>query len=299
MNLRSFANAVWLSLLAGSASAATLEINAVANNGSRFIEHIHDAFWELGQTRASTRVPFPDGAFTYSSLPDYVPQGGGGTAFPHKQNFENLGTIDYDPSTGALTGLDFNFEPHVAPGRFTFYQAVGQASPYTTSFASFSGTVALNGGSPTINLTSEIEFTITSAFDDTLVYAGALSVVDNIFELSVDDSAFSTLYQNYSGNGNIRYEWDVTGTLAVDAPDPPAGDFDLNGVVDGADFLLWQRNPSVGSLDDWQANFGAGALVESTVATVPEPSTMLLALAAVTAAGPCRTQRRHPTLRQI
>lgn len=28
------------------------------------------------------------------------------------------------------------------------------------------------------------------------------------------------------------------------------GDFDLDGDVDGADFLLWQRNPSVGDLAD-------------------------------------------------
>ncbi len=53
-----------------------------------------------------------------------------------------------------------------------------------------------------------------------------------------------------------------------------AGDFDQDGDVDGADFLIWQRNPSVGNLTDWQANFGSSTL-NSTLA-VPEPSSMML-----------------------
>jgi hypothetical protein len=45
----------------------------------------------------------------------------------------------------------------------------------------------------------------------------------------------------------------VTGT-------PDMGDFDQDGDVDGRDFLLWQRNPSVGSLADWQNNYGVEEL---------------------------------------
>ena len=56
-----------------------------------------------------------------------------------------------------------------------------------------------------------------------------------------------------------------------------AGDFDGDGDVDGRDFLLWQRNPSVGNLADWQANFGTGSPIAANVA-VPEPTAWLLAL---------------------
>jgi T5SS/PEP-CTERM-associated repeat protein len=35
-----------------------------------------------------------------------------------------------------------------------------------------------------------------------------------------------------------------------------AGDFDKNEAVNGNDFLLWQRDPSVGPLTDWEANYG-------------------------------------------
>jgi hypothetical protein len=53
-----------------------------------------------------------------------------------------------------------------------------------------------------------------------------------------------------------------------------AGDFDGDGDVDGRDFLVWQRNPSVGNLADWQANYGSGSL--SAVSAVPEPASVFL-----------------------
>ena len=54
------------------------------------------------------------------------------------------------------------------------------------------------------------------------------------------------------------------------------GDFDLDNDVDGADFLLWQRNPSIGSLADWQTNYGMVAPLSTVSAAVPEPSTLAL-----------------------
>ncbi len=63
------------------------------------------------------------------------------------------------------------------------------------------------------------------------------------------------------------------------------GDFDGNGVVDGRDFLVWQRggspNPvSAADLADWRANYGAGAAVGAAGA-VPEPTALALVLTAV------------------
>jgi hypothetical protein len=42
------------------------------------------------------------------------------------------------------------------------------------------------------------------------------------------------------------------------------------GDVDGRDFLIWQRNPSVGDLADWQTYYGTGTLAAATA--VPEPN---------------------------
>jgi len=59
------------------------------------------------------------------------------------------------------------------------------------------------------------------------------------------------------------------------------GDFDGNGEVNGFDFLEWQRNPSIGSLTDWEMNYGMVAPLSATSAAVPEPTTSALALAAL------------------
>ncbi len=54
------------------------------------------------------------------------------------------------------------------------------------------------------------------------------------------------------------------------------GDFNLDGDVNGADFLTWQRNPNVGNLSDWQGNYGASLQLTAASTAVPEPSTLLL-----------------------
>lgn len=57
-------------------------------------------------------------------------------------------------------------------------------------------------------------------------------------------------------------------------------DFNFDAAVDGDDFLIWQRNSSVGSLSDWQTNYGTQAAALKIATTVPEPRTVIL-LAAI------------------
>ena len=69
-------------------------------------------------------------------------------------------------------------------------------------------------------------------------------------------------------------------SLVVATPGIP-GDFNGNGIVDGADFLLWQRggsfNPlSSGDLALWKANYGASAMATHATDAVPEPHACLL-----------------------
>lgn len=56
-----------------------------------------------------------------------------------------------------------------------------------------------------------------------------------------------------------------------------SGDFDGDGDVDGTDFSYWQRNPTGLDLDDWRANFGASISVPSSIESVPEPSSLIIA----------------------
>ncbi len=55
------------------------------------------------------------------------------------------------------------------------------------------------------------------------------------------------------------------------------GDFDGDGDVDGADFLVWQRDPNVWNLSDWQNAYGSGG--GTGVVTVPEPTSLTIVFA--------------------
>jgi len=55
------------------------------------------------------------------------------------------------------------------------------------------------------------------------------------------------------------------------------GDFDNDTDVDGADFLVWQRDPSNKNLSDWQSNYGTTSAL-ATASAVPEPGSLCLAL---------------------
>ncbi|BBO33598.1 PEP-CTERM sorting domain-containing protein [Lacipirellula parvula] len=73
------------------------------------------------------------------------------------------------------------------------------------------------------------------------------------------------------------------------------GDFNVDGVVNGADFLVWQRSfgdtYDAADLEDWKSAFGNGVAAATTVAAVPEPGA--LGLLAAGAGGLEILRRRH------
>jgi hypothetical protein len=134
---------------------------------------------------------------------------------------------------------------------------------------------------------------------------GQAKPVDPI--MTFNDSTFT------SGRAGIIYNENDDNTTGVfrfatasDAPLPDlvAGDYDYDRDVDGADFLLWQRDfgsttnlaaDGDGSLvvDDadlnvWKTSFGASAT--AVIAAVPEPSALVLL--ATAALGVCFRKRR-------
>ena len=90
----------------------------------------------------------------------------------------------------------------------------------------------------------------------------------------LDDGMLNIAIQDDTAIDWVRFAWLIPAGIP--------GDFDADGDVDGADFLLWQRNPAVGDLADWEANLGTVALLSAAVsATIPEPSTISLLLVLV------------------
>lgn len=85
-----------------------------------------------------------------------------------------------------------------------------------------------------------------------------------------------------SGNpGDLSFKFGfTTGALLTGGvtymSSPSGGDFDGDGDVDGRDFLVWQRNSSIGSLADWKTNYGTGSLA---AVAVPEPTVIALVTA--------------------
>jgi hypothetical protein len=55
-----------------------------------------------------------------------------------------------------------------------------------------------------------------------------------------------------------------------------AGDYNDDGSVDAADYVVWRKNDGTPEgYDTWRANFGETATGAGGISTVPEPATLL------------------------
>jgi len=88
----------------------------------------------------------------------------------------------------------------------------------------------------------------------------------------------------------LQEDLNSTFTFQISQVPELPGDFDGDGDIDGADFLSWQRDTSVGSLSDWQANFGVSSTLEAANA-VPEPTSAAMLLLAAMFAGATRSRK--------
>lgn len=102
-------------------------------------------------------------------------------------------------------------------------------------------------------------------------------------------TAFIDDWQSPVGSA-IRTWYDGLGVALVSSAQL-AGDFDLDGDVDGADLLVWQQNNSVGNLAEWKANFGLPNSSTASAAVVPEPDALAALFAGL--AVQCGIRRRR------
>jgi T5SS/PEP-CTERM-associated repeat protein len=205
-------------------------------------------------------------------------------------NITALGNVTFNDLVSGPGGFfgpgTINFNGGMAPG----------ASPAEVTFE---GDVSLTD---TNTLYIEIGGTTLGDDYDSLTIAGD-AVLDGVIDASLIDAfmpapgqQFTILTANSVVNNGLMLGGSAAGSfnLLVDSTSvilqaiapPLPGDFDLDGDVDGRDFLVWQRNPAVGDLSDWQANYGAEML--SANIAVPEPSAILLILMAAVAFYPQR-----------
>ncbi len=113
--------------------------------------------------------------------------------------------------------------------------------------------------------------------------------VSNLTGSSWTNAYYYTNYEPY-WRYDMDQAWrDSVGILALRPGDiiPGPGDYNLDGIVDAADYTVWRDGDSPNSTTAgyalWVANFGQSTASGSGADHIPEPTTLLLTLLALTA----------------
>ena len=133
-----------------------------------------------------------------------------------------------------------------------------------------------------------------------LTYKGGLeSVADNTYDVWVDGTRIfdDVGYRNsntittwsrlgfaigsVAGGTDVKYLDNIVIRNDLGEASPPAGDYNQDGKVDSADYVVWRKNPAgfdVNAYDTWRQNFGlpVGSGAALSAGSVPEPSTIAL-----------------------
>jgi peptidyl-prolyl cis-trans isomerase A (cyclophilin A) len=214
-----------------------------------------------------------DNSFIHRSVPGFVIQGGGytydaasNTAPPIPQfgqvtnefGISNLrGTIAMAKLPSPASGGPANGGPNSATSQWFFNLSDSNAFNLNSQ----------NGG-----------FTVFGR-----VVGGGMSVVDSIAALQtfdLDGSSQSTFDNVPLRNGASTLASGLVFVNDVRVLSLPAGDYDLNGVVNQADFTVWQN--TLGSTTNAAADGNGNGIVDAGdydvwLAGVPEPSCIILA----------------------
>ena len=208
----------------------------------------------------------------------YGYQGGSGA----RQHTWEIGALNTDTTFAGVVRDSAGKSSTTAPANIV---KVGTGELELTGANTYTGNTTVEAG--TLSMTQAYladgadVFISTGAILD-LNTGGITDIIDSLY-LGNTPQAPGT-YGSLASSATFKSAFFTgTGILQVTtlgAPITIPGDFDNDGDVDGRDFLVWQRNTSVGNLSDWQANYGTGALgAVAAATTVPEPGAGLLALA--------------------
>ena len=198
-------------------------------------------------------------------------------------------TVNTIDAEGTIAGLDLTVEN---------YLLVRDNDDYTDSWTNYVAIPILVTGEVAMNSSSVVELRFDAdEWNSTISFEAGISVaLDGILELGFADDVNVTSqigrtldlfdWTGVSPTGLLTvtsdYEWDLanlytTGEVTLLSVLALPGDFDGDGDVDGRDFLALQRDPNIGSLAAWQANYGDSVSLLSAATAVPEPAGVVLA----------------------
>jgi len=231
---------------------------------------------------------FPRGTFDDKTF--YASSGTGGTSD------ELVLVQEWGANEHPFSGNDRDVSALALKTNFDDDDSVGHASFTLTKldFGEIRAEVNLNGDLNSWDWGSTPGGTADGTFnpDGTLV-PGSIPA-----SVPAQDSFDSFAIMGFSSSANSTSIMDilvdnvVVTALATQIPGLP-GDFDVDGDVDGADFLAWQRDlGDASNLALWEANFGETGAAGAVLAAVPEPASLLLVgIAAVATWTACRRHR--------
>jgi hypothetical protein len=194
-----------------------------------------------------------------------------GTTAPYVSVVVDRGTKEIrlkNPTTGALSFSAYQIGSVAGSLVPNVWQDLAGNAGFPTGNGSGNGWEK-DGAS---NSNQMLEYFLTGASS---IAAGQQISLGNIFSGGTEDLTFR--FRTAAGtviDSLVAYEG---------VPMGPAGDYNNNGKVDAADYVLWRKNPgayggSPAGYNTWRANFGnppgAGAGVDSAI--VPEPTGCLL-----------------------
>ncbi len=215
--------------------------------------------------------------------------------FPNDEDFR-IGSVQYDDAdlvsgSGVANITSLSVGIGYDPANPSYINYI-RWDPQTANVLSLEGTVTIvNGVVTSIDLESTIEFQFMVLENTLITEPGTFKITGNRF-----DGYVQYVVPNTEGK---RLIWDFAGTLTTVTPQAVlVGDYNSNGFVDAADYVIWRKtlgtnydlpNRALGitgdvSPDDftaWRASFGniTGASASGaaeTFSAIPEPTGLSL-----------------------
>ena len=229
----------------------------------------------LGQMSAFVPVNFPNDVYIRTQ----------GKVFPDPADPEN--------NTGGNLVLTGRIDINTLSGYLVYFDVSGNLN-LQTLIGGTTEDIGVTWDSP-FNAASEVVVELNIVGDQLSAYAWQADDPNGkpaLPQVTATDSTFA------SGIAGIAFAEDDFGTSGIyryvkaqDTPfiDPILGDYNGNGKVDAADYVVWRNGDSPddtqAGYDLWKSRFGVGEASGSgsSLSAVPEPAGLVLALVAIVA----------------